>query len=108
LQIGANEASAQGTTDLTENHFRSFFLFWGESKTCFPGYKWKWFRTTNMEADFGEMFSPSIAVGALAMLPSNKFGAHETFHDWSISLYIDAFVVPSVSRAFLWAFLERF
>jgi hypothetical protein len=25
-----------------------------------------------------------IAMGALAVLPSNKCDAHETFHDWSI------------------------
>ena len=30
------------------------------------------------------------------MLPSNKCGAHETFHDWSIPPYTEAFVVPSI------------
>ena len=44
-------------------------------------------------------------MGALAVLPSNKCGAHEIFHDWSIPPYTAVFVVPSVSRAFLWAFL---
>jgi hypothetical protein len=43
---------------------------------------------------------------ALALLPSNKCGAHETFHDWSIPPYTAAFVVPSVSRAFLCAFVS--
>ena len=47
-------------------------------------------------------------MGALAVLPSNKCGAHEIFHDWSIPPYTAAFVVPSVSRAFLWAFLRVF
>jgi hypothetical protein len=36
-------------------------------------------------------------MGVLAMLPSNKCGAHETFHDWSIPQYTAAFVVPFVS-----------
>ena len=36
-------------------------------------------------------------MGALAVLPSNKCGAHETFHDWSIPPYTAAFIVPSVS-----------
>jgi hypothetical protein len=47
-----------------------------------------------------------IAMGALAVLPSNKCGADETFHDWSIPPYAYAAtcVVPSVSPAFLWAF----
>ena len=49
-----------------------------------------------------------IAMGALAVLPSNKCGAHETFHDWSIPPYAAIYVVPSVSRAFLWAFLWAF
>jgi hypothetical protein len=49
-----------------------------------------------------------IAMGTLAVLPSNKCGAHETFHDWSIPAYTAAFVVPNVSRAFLWAFLWAF
>jgi hypothetical protein len=35
-------------------------------------------------------------MGALAVIPSNKCGAHETFHDWSVPPYISAFVVPSV------------
>jgi len=39
-------------------------------------------------------------MGALAVLPSNKCDAHETFHDWSIPPYTATFVVPSVSRAF--------
>ena len=39
----------------------------------------------------------AVAMGALAVLPSNKCGAHETFHDWSIPPYTAAFVVPSVS-----------
>jgi hypothetical protein len=47
-------------------------------------------------------------MGALAVFHSNKCGAHETFHDWSIPPYTVAFVVPSVSRAFLWAFLWAF
>jgi hypothetical protein len=45
-----------------------------------------------------------IAMGAIAVLPSNKCGAHETFPDWSISSYTAASVVPSVTRASLWAF----
>ena len=49
-----------------------------------------------------------VAMGALAVLPSNKCGAHEIFHDWSIPPYTTVFVVPSVSRAFLWAFLWAF
>jgi hypothetical protein len=49
-----------------------------------------------------------ITMGALAVLPSNKCGAHETFHDWSIPSYAATYVVPSVSRAFLWAFLWAF
>ena len=49
-----------------------------------------------------------IAMGALAVLPSNKCGAHEIFHDWSIPPFTAVFVVPSVSRAFLWAFLWAF
>jgi hypothetical protein len=49
-----------------------------------------------------------IAMRALAVLPSNKCGAHETFHDWSIHPYAATCVVPSVSRAFLWAFLWAF
>ena len=36
-------------------------------------------------------------MGALAVLPSNKCGAHETFHDWPIPPYTSAFVVPSVA-----------
>ena len=52
------------------------------------------------------------AMGALAVPPSNKCGAHEIFHDWSIHIYAATGVVPSVFRAFLWAFLwvflERF
>ena len=47
-------------------------------------------------------------MGALAVLPSNKCGAHETFHDWSIPPYAATYVVPSVPRAFLWAFLWAF
>jgi hypothetical protein len=46
-------------------------------------------------------------MGALAVLPNNKCGAHETFYDWSTPPYTAAFVVPSVSRAFLWAFRRR-
>jgi hypothetical protein len=38
-----------------------------------------------------------IVMEALAVLPSNTCGAHETFHDWSIPPYTVAFVVPSVS-----------
>jgi hypothetical protein len=34
-----------------------------------------------------------IAMGALAMLPSNKCDPHETFHDWSIPLYTTAFLL---------------
>jgi hypothetical protein len=49
-----------------------------------------------------------IAMGALHVLPSNKCGAHETFHDWSIHPYAATCVVPSVSRAFLWTFLWAF
>jgi hypothetical protein len=37
-------------------------------------------------------------MGALAVLPSNKCGAPETFHDWPIPPY----------RAFMWAFLWAF
>jgi hypothetical protein len=47
-------------------------------------------------------------MGALAVLPSNKCGAHKIFHDWSTPPYTAAFVVPSVPRAFLWAFLWAF
>ena len=47
-------------------------------------------------------------MGALAVLPSNKCGAHETFHDWSIPPYTATYVVPSVSRAFLERFCGRF
>ena len=38
-------------------------------------------------------------MGALlvAVLPSNKCSAHETFHDLSIPPYTATFVVPSVS-----------
>jgi hypothetical protein len=39
LQTGANEASAQVTTYLNENHSRKTFLFWGDSKTGFLGCK---------------------------------------------------------------------
>jgi hypothetical protein len=49
-----------------------------------------------------------VAMGALAVLPSNKCGAHETFHDWSIPPYAATYEVPSVPRAFLWAFLWAF
>ena len=35
-------------------------------------------------------------MGALAVLPSNKCGAHETFHDWSTHPYAATCVVPSV------------
>ena len=48
-----------------------------------------------------------IAMGVLAVLPSNKCGAHETLHDRSTPAYIAFFVVPSVSRAFLWASLRH-
>ena len=49
-----------------------------------------------------------IAIGAVAVLSSNKCGAHETFHGRSIPPYTATFVVPSVPRAFLWAFLWAF
>ena len=38
-----------------------------------------------------------IAMVALAVFHSNKCGAHETFHGWSIPPYTAAFVVPRVS-----------